>query len=206
MSNLIKRHIRSDTIGEIVNSMPPHIYIADEFEIDEDVWVRADTAASIARSPELLKMHPEEIEAELGIWHYSQDYKESGPVIRTATGDFGDLNIPELSIASLGGSGYITFFPGDEVTVWVKSKSLLEFDSDEILSRDSNNSRILVPPDAPSGDEPYRFIGSTDRKTPFVVGPFLRTQSVWVRATAKTKFCWTTIQGSSFSSVVRVGQ
>lgn len=182
----------------------PNLWIGAPISIPSGEWVRVPTA------PRPNKKQPlEDVMDELEQWHAFQIYNSDGEFVRGSDTRLTDEVVLDenLQIVTGGIQGFLTFFPEDGQTVWLRSRGRYEttenaYGIEMVKGTDGLN---LMPPPTPSPTDPFRFVGSATRTTPYVVGPFTRNGSVWIYSSASIDVCWAVFPGRSTGLSIQAG-
>ena len=189
------KHRRFDAQAEM--NTAPSVWIADNIPIPENQWVLVPTAKVPEKHGTL-----DDMMDEIEQWHGFQVYSQDGEVIRGSdTRMTDDIQAVEtLELVSGAMQGFLCFFPAAGETVWLRSRGRYEttvYDDEVNMERNTEGKLVLMEPPTPALTDPFRFVGTAERDKPFIVGPFTRNGSVWIRSTAAIDVCWATFPGRS---------
>lgn len=174
----------------------PNIWIGSPIEIPADEWVKVPTFTR----PQKGASYDETMDYLEG-WGAFTKRTERDVTPGANAGAYTIAQEQVVDIFDIGVQGYLSFFPEDGETVWLRSRFRYangssvsgEFDFD----LGSNGVPEQEPLETPQATDPFRFLGSADRTTPYLVGPFSRNASVWIYSSSSTSVCWVPFSGSS---------
>lgn len=168
---------------------PPELWIADPITIDAATWVLVDTGKRVSANMGWDNMYDAS-----KMWHSIQKRELDSEIERPSN----EMVVTDKrSVLTGGGIAFLNFFPADGETVYLKSNGALTEQTDTFTYE--------PPAFVPDASYPFRFVGSSDRTSPYTVGPFTRGNSVWIYSTASIQVLWSTFLGRNTGVAPLIG-
>jgi hypothetical protein len=180
----------------------PQIWIADPFDVPENKWLLAPKGTRPDKKGRI-----SDIMEHIGVWHGAQTIDLGGLYNVATTG------VDTMYVSSIGSQAFLTFYAAEGQIVWVRNFQQYQtqgvYSYDEVesfeIARNEQGFPIRVEPPTPDANDPFRFMGSSSRTTPFKVGPFARDVATWIYSNAPLRACWVTFTGRSTGLSAEIG-